>query len=89
MKWNLSLAFPFFSTRDVDFTGLKLIQVQVVSSSRPLRIHLFPKRDVDNVKGYSGYFIVSRVCKTRYILSHNMGETHCAMTKNTYISPVY
>jgi len=45
-KWNSSVVFPCFSTRDLDFAGLKFMQAQVIISSRPFRIHLLPGTDV-------------------------------------------
>lgn len=45
-KQNLSVTFPFFSTMDLDFEGLKLILAQMMSFSSPCRIHLHPGTDV-------------------------------------------
>lgn len=42
VKQNLWEVLPFFSTRNLDFNGLKLMQAQVISSLRPFRIHLRP-----------------------------------------------
>lgn len=46
VKRNFLIVFPFFSTRDLDFAGLKLMRVQLTSSSSPFWIHLLPGTDV-------------------------------------------
>ena len=45
-KRNLSVTFPFFTTRERDLAGLKPIRAQLMSLSRPWRIHLQPGTDV-------------------------------------------
>lgn len=45
-KRNLSTISPLLTTSEFDFTGLKLIFAQVMSFSRPWRIHPLPGTDV-------------------------------------------
>ena len=42
LKRNLSVTFPFFRTRDLDFAGLKLMRTHAMMLSNPWRIHLAP-----------------------------------------------
>lgn len=44
VKRNLT-TFPFFSTKDLDFDGLKLILAHEMSFSSPCKIHLLPGTD--------------------------------------------
>ncbi len=44
-KWNRLVTFPLFSIRGLDFSGLRRIRAQVVSLSKPWRIHLHPGTD--------------------------------------------
>ncbi len=41
-KHNLSVTFPFLTSRDRDVANLKSIRAQLMSHSRPWRIHLQP-----------------------------------------------
>lgn len=45
-KQNLSTVFPLFTTRDLDFAGLKIICAQVTSFCDPFRFHLLHGTDV-------------------------------------------
>lgn len=45
VKQNLSTSFSFFSTRDLDFDGLKFILAHKISISCFCRIHLLPGID--------------------------------------------
>ena len=47
VEWYLLLAFPFLSSNNLDSASLKPIQIQIVSSLRPFKIHLVPGTDVD------------------------------------------